>query len=203
MTFLATWRDGDPSTTLRRSADPAEIGAALEQIGCGFERVHPRPGVGPDADQDTVLAAYREVIEQINGAEGFVAVDAINMYPSDDPGWADDAKAMRATFIDEHTHADPEVRLIARGSTAFYLHLDGMVHAVYATAGDLIRVPRGATHWVDSGPLPDFAVIRFFHDPRGWTATPSGSDISHRFPDFDAVRALAEAAGDAGDAGAN
>jgi 1,2-dihydroxy-3-keto-5-methylthiopentene dioxygenase len=195
VSFLVTWRDDDPLTALRRSGDPAEIGAVLDGIGCGFERMRVRPGVGPDAGQDAVLGAYRDVIEQINQAEGFVAVDAINMHPSDDPDWADNAKAMRATFIDEHTHADPEVRLIARGSTAFYLHVHGMVHAVYATAGDLIRVPRGATHWVDSGPLPDFAVIRFFHDPRGWTATPSGSDISHRFPDFDAVRTLAAAAG--------
>jgi 1,2-dihydroxy-3-keto-5-methylthiopentene dioxygenase len=135
------------------------------------------------------------VIEQINAAEGFVAVDAINMHPSEDPDWFEGAKAMRATFIDEHTHADPEVRFLVRGSTAFYVHLQGKVHAVHATAGDLIRVPRAATHWVDSGPVPDFTVIRFFHDPQGWTATPSGSDISHRFPDFDDVRARAEAAG--------
>jgi 1,2-dihydroxy-3-keto-5-methylthiopentene dioxygenase len=194
VSFLVVWRDHDPSTTLRQSADPAEISAALEQIGCGFERKQARPGAGPDADQDTLPAVYRDVIEQINAAEGFVAVDAINMHPSDDPGWAEGAKAMRAMFIDEHTHADHEVRLIVRGSTAFYLHLQDKVHAVYATAGDLIRVSRGATHWVDSGPLPDFAVIRFFHDPQGWTATPSGRDISRRFPDFDDVRARAEAA---------
>ena len=195
MSFLVVWRDDDPSTTLWKTADPAEIGAAFERIGCGFERRDVRPGAGPGSDQDTVLAVHRDVIEQINAAEGFVAVDAVTMHPSDDPDWADRAKAMRATFIDEHTHADPEVRFLVRGSTAFYVHLQDRVHAVHATAGDLIRVPRAATHWVDSGPLPDFTVVRFFRDPQGWTATPSGSDISHRFPDFDDVRALAAAAG--------
>jgi 1,2-dihydroxy-3-keto-5-methylthiopentene dioxygenase len=192
LSFLVAWRDDDPLTTLRQTTDPAEISAALEQIGCGFERKQVRSGVDPDADQATVLAVYRDVIEQIKAAEGFVAVDAINMHPSDDPGWAEHAKTLRATFIDEHTHADPEVRFIVRGSTAFYLHLQATVHAVLAMAGDLIRVPRGATHWVDSGPLPDFTVVRFFHDPQGWTATPSGSDVSQRFPDFDGVRARAE-----------
>jgi 1,2-dihydroxy-3-keto-5-methylthiopentene dioxygenase len=195
VSFLVVWRDDDPSTTLWQTADPAELGAALERLGCGFERRDVRPGVGPGADQDTVLTVYRDVIEQINAADGFVAVDAVTMHPSDEPGWPDRAKAMRAKFIDEHTHADPEVRFLVRGSTAFYVHLDDKVHAVHATAGDLIRVPRGATHWVDSGPLPDFTVVRFFHDPQGWTATPSGSDISHRFPDFDDVRGLAAAAG--------
>ena len=195
MSFLVVWRDDDPSTTLRQTSDPAEISAAFERIGCGFEHRQALPGVGPDADQDGTLAVYRDVVERINAAEGFVAVDAINMHPSDDPDWPGRAQAMRAQFMEEHTHADPEVRFIVRGSTAFYVHLQDRVHTVYATAGDLIRVPRGVTHWVDSGPLPDFTVIRFFHDPQGWTATPSGSDISRRFPDFDVVRARALAAG--------
>ncbi|HEU5159444.1 MAG TPA: hypothetical protein VFU43_20775 [Streptosporangiaceae bacterium] len=197
MSLLVVWRDDDPSTTLRQTADRDEISAALERLGCGFEHQPARPGVGHDADQDTVLAVYRDVIDEISAAEGFVAVDAINMHPRDDPDWPDRAKAMRAQFIDEHTHADSEVRFIVRGSTAFYLHLQGKVHAVHATAGDLVRVPQGATHWVDAGPLPDFTVIRFFRDPRGWTGTPSGSDISHRFPDFDAVRTRAAATGNA------
>jgi 1,2-dihydroxy-3-keto-5-methylthiopentene dioxygenase len=191
VSFLVVWRDDDPSNALRQTSDPTEISAAFERIGCGFERLPARPGVGPDVDQDTVLEVYRDVIDEINAAEGFVAVDAINMHPRDDPDWADRAKTMRATFIDEHTHADSEVRFLARGSTAFYVHALGEVHAVHAAAGDLIRVPRGTTHWVDSGPVPDFTVVRFFHDPQGWAATPSGSDISHRFPDFDEVRALA------------
>jgi 1,2-dihydroxy-3-keto-5-methylthiopentene dioxygenase len=194
VSFLVVWRDDDPSTAQWQTADPAQIGAALDRIGCGFERRDVRPGVGPGSDQDTVLSVYRDVIEQIKAAEGFVAVDAVAMHPNDDPGWPDHAKAMRAMFFDEHTHADPEVRFMVRGSTAFYMHLDDKVHGLHATAGDLIRVPRGATHWVDSGPLPDFTVVRFFHDPQGWTATPSGSDISHRFPDFDDVRARALAA---------
>jgi 1,2-dihydroxy-3-keto-5-methylthiopentene dioxygenase len=194
VSMLITWRDDDPSTTVRQITDPAEIGAALEQIGCRFERRAARSAVGPDSDSDAVLAAYRDMIDEINAAEGFVAVDAINMHPSDDPDWLAAATAVRSKFGDEHTHADHEVRLMARGSTAFYLHIEDKVHAIHATAGDLIGVPRGATHWVDSGPKPDFAVIRFFHDPNGWTGTPTGSDISHRFPDFPAVQALARGA---------
>ena len=189
MSTLITWRDDDPSTTVRRTADPAEISALLERIDGRFEQREVASGIGPDSDQDAVLGAYRYVVDEINAAEGFVAVDVISMHPSDDPGWRDTAAAMRSKFIDEHTHSDHEVRFMARGSTAFYLHIKDEVHAVHATAGDLIGVPRGTTHWVDSGPLPDFAVIRFFHDPAGWSGIPTGSDISRRFPDYDAVRA--------------
>lgn len=193
MSFLVAWRADDPATPLRQTTDPGEISAALEAVGCGFERRTVRPDVGPDSGQDAVLAAYRDVIDEINAADGFVAVDAITTHPSDDPGWAENAKAMRAKFGEEHTHADHEVRLMARGATAFYIHAGNTVYAVHATAGDLIRVARGTTHWVDSGPLPDFAVIRFFHDPKGWSGTPTGSDIARRVPDYDTVHALAAA----------
>jgi 1,2-dihydroxy-3-keto-5-methylthiopentene dioxygenase len=192
--MLVAWRDDDPSTPLRQTADPAEISAVLEKLGCGFER-RSTPPVSPSSDQDAVLAACRDVIDEINAAEGFVAVDAINMHPSDTPGRLADAKAAQNKFSDEHTHADHEVRLMARGSTVFYVHGQDTVYAVYATAGDLIRVASGTTHWVDSGPNPDFAVIRFFHDSQGWTRTPTDSDIPRRFPDYDAVHALAQAAG--------
>jgi 1,2-dihydroxy-3-keto-5-methylthiopentene dioxygenase len=195
VSFLVTWPADDPSTTLRQTTDPAEISTALEQLGCRFERRKPQPAVGPDADSDTVLTAYREAVDEIMAADGFVAVDVVGMHPSDDPAWLETAKAMRSTFIDEHTHSDHEVRFMARGSTVFYLHIQDEVHAVYASGGDLIGVPRGATHWVDSGPVPDFAVIRFFHDHKGWSGTPTGSDISQRFPDFDDVRARAQAVG--------
>lgn len=192
MSFLVAWRADDPATPLRQTTDPDEISATLDAIGCGFERRPARSDIGPDSGQDAVLAAYHDVVDEINAADGFVAVDAITMHPSDEPGWADDAKAMRAKFGDEHTHADHEVRFMARGATAFYIHAEDTVYAVHATAGDLIRVARGATHWVDSGPQPDFAVIRFFHDPDGWSGTPTGSDIARRIPDYDAVRTLAE-----------
>jgi 1,2-dihydroxy-3-keto-5-methylthiopentene dioxygenase len=189
--MLVAWRDDDPSTPLRRTSDPAEISAEFEKLGCGFERREIRPIAGSDSGQDAVIAAYRDVIDEIKAAEGFVAVDVVDMHPSDDPGRPADAKAAPGKFLAEHTHADHEVRLMARGSTAFYVHSQGTVQAVYATAGDLIRVAQGTTHWVDAGPVPDFAVIRFFPDSEGWTGAPTGSDISHRFPDFAAVRALA------------
>lgn len=195
MSHLITWPADDPSTALRHITDPAEISAALERLGCRFERRTVQPDVGPDADSDTVLTAYRDAVDEIIAAEGFVAVDVVGMHPSGDPDpdWLAAAGAVRSKFIDEHTHSDHEVRFMVRGSTAFYLHIQDEVHAIHATAGDLIGVSRGTTHWVDSGPVPDFAVIRFFHDPDGWTGTPTGSDISRRFPDFEHVRTRAQA----------
>lgn len=196
MSLLITWQDDDPGTVVRQTADPAQISAALDDIDCTFERREVVPGVSADAAQDAVLAAYRDAVDEIVSAHDFVTVDVAGVRPSDDPGWPETAKAVRAKFVDEHTHGeDDEVRFMVRGAGVFFLHIGDKVHAVYAQAGDLLGVPRGTTHWFDTGPVPDFTAIRFFHNPEGWVGIPTGSDISQRFPDFDAVRERARALG--------
>jgi 1,2-dihydroxy-3-keto-5-methylthiopentene dioxygenase len=196
MSFLVTWNDGDSSTPLRQTADPAEIADVYKQFGGRFERRQLRAGIAADTGPDAVLAVYRDVVDELVAAEGFVTVDVASVSPSTDPGWADTAKAVRGKFIDEHTHGDDdEVRFMVRGAGVFFLHIGDKVHGVYSVAGDLLGVPRGTTHWFDCGPAPDFTAIRFFHDSRGWVGIPTGSDISKRFPDFDDMRARARVLG--------
>jgi 1,2-dihydroxy-3-keto-5-methylthiopentene dioxygenase len=196
MSLLITWRDDDPTTIVRETGEPAEISAALDEIDCTFERREVVPGIAAEADEDTVLTAYRGAVDEIVAVHDFVTVDVAGIRPTDDPGWPEAAKAVRSKFIDEHTHGeDDEVRFMVRGAGVFFLHIGDKVHAVYAAAGDLLGVPRGTTHWFDTGPVPDFTAIRFFHNPEGWVGIPTGSDISQRFPDFDAVRERARALG--------
>ena len=192
MSLLVTWADDNPSVPLREIAEPAGISAALRQIGCRFERRPVRADVAPDATADTVLAAYRDVIDQLVSEENFVTVDVATVHPSDDPDWPTAASALRAKFIDEHTHGDDdELRLMVRGHGVFFLHIGDQVHAVCAAAGDLLGVPQGTTHWFDTGAVPDFTAVRFFHAEEGWVGIPTGSDIARRFPDGDAMQARA------------
>ncbi len=196
MSLLITWPDSDPTAVLAQTADPARISAALSQIGCRFEQRPVRPGVGPESDQDAVLAAYRDEVDQIVSDEGFVTVDVAALHPADDPDWPATASELRAKFVDEHTHGDDaEVRFMVRGSGVFYLHIGDKVHSVQAAAGDLIGVPPHTTHWFDTGFTPDFTAIRFFHVKEGWVGYLTGSDIARRFPDGDAVQARARALG--------
>jgi 1,2-dihydroxy-3-keto-5-methylthiopentene dioxygenase len=190
MSLLIVWPDSDPGTTLLRTADPAEIIPALSQIGCRFGQRPVRPEVGPASGQDAVLAAYRAEIDELAGEYSFGSVDVAVSYPSDEPGWAEQAAGLRAQFASEHTHSDDEVRYVVRGSGVFYLHVNGRVYAVRTTAGELIAVPAKTAHWFDMGPRPDFTTIRFFPDAQGWVGYPTGSDIATRFPDADAVGAL-------------
>jgi 1,2-dihydroxy-3-keto-5-methylthiopentene dioxygenase len=199
MSLLIIWPDSDPAAVVEQTADPAGICAALSRIGCRFEQRPVRPDIGPASNQDAVLAAYRDDVDQIVSEYGFVAVDVAAQHPAVDPDWAAAARELRAKFADEHTHGDDhEVRFIVRGSGVFYLHAHGRVYAVQTVAGDLISVPPHTTHWFDMGPVPDFTTIRFFRNQDGWVAFPTGSDIAGRFPDADTVQAWARALGTAG-----
>lgn len=190
MSLLITWHDERPGSPLLETSDPAEITAALRNVGCGFERREIRSGLSPQALEDEVLAVYRELVDAEMAARGFRKVDVAGIALSDDPGYPAQAAKVRATFIHEHTHGDDdEVRFITRGAGAFYLHIADRVHAVLAEAGDLTRVPQGTTHWFDAGPRPDFTAIRFFRDPQGWVGVPTGSGINKRFPDYGWLRA--------------
>jgi len=198
VSLLITWPDNSPSVPVQETADPAEISASLNQIGCRFERRSLVADVTADADPDAVLTAYREIVEKLVAEEGFVKVDVATIHPSDDPQWPVAAEAMRAKFIDEHTHGDDdEVRFMVRGSGVFFLHIGDQVHAIYAAAGDLLGVPKGTTHWFDTGVVPDFTAIRFFHDKQGWVGISTGNDIATRFPDASFVRERAAALGGA------
>ncbi|MFK8845655.1 1,2-dihydroxy-3-keto-5-methylthiopentene dioxygenase [Streptomyces sp. Ac-502] len=190
MTLLTTWPESGPETVLRRTAEPAEIAAALAPIGVRYERWPVRTDVPPDAEPAAVLAAYRAEIGTLTAEEGFATVDVASLHPCDDPAWPDQAKAAREKFLAEHTHEDDdEVRFFVAGSGVFYLHAGGEVHAVLCEEGDLLGVPRGTTHWFDMGTRPSFTALRFFHEEDGWIGTFTGDDIALRFPDFDTLTA--------------
>lgn len=190
MTLLTSWPDSGPRTVARRTSDPEEIAGALAPLGVRYELWPVRDDLPPGADGKTVLDTYREEIAKLNAEEGFTTVDVVSLHPSDEPDWAERARAAREKFLSEHTHEDDdEVRFFVSGAGIFYLHVDGMVHAVYCEKGDLLGVPRGTAHWFDMGTRPSFTAIRFFHEEDGWIGSFTGSDIATRFPDFDSIHA--------------
>jgi 1,2-dihydroxy-3-keto-5-methylthiopentene dioxygenase len=193
VTTLTTWREDDPATEVFRSGDAAEIGAQLASIGVSFER-HEPVALGPTATQEDVLTANAALVDALIAKEGFKVVDVAQLHPSDDAEWVVIAAGARAKFLNEHTHDDDEIRFFVDGSGVFYLHLDGHVHALLCTAGDLLNVPADTTHWFDMGDRPDFTAIRFFHIDDGWVGNFTGSQISSLFPDFHTLTAASLAA---------
>ena len=169
--------DGTPLKTV---ADHEQIAKALAEIGVQFDRWEAERPLPDDADQETVLAAYRSEVDRLNARYDFQSVDVVALRP-DHP----DKAAMRKKFLAEHTHDDFEVRFFVDGRGLFYLHVGDSVYMVLCEKGDLISVPADTTHWFDMGQNPNFKCIRFFTTPEGWVGRFTGSDIARRFPDFD------------------
>ena len=187
MTTLVIQPDTSPETELLRTEDFDEIASQLLTRGVRLERWQANFELDDAADSEAVLAAYDSYVRRLRD-EGFDTVDVVRLIadPSD-PQWPDKAMAARSKFLDEHTHADDEVRFFVEGKGAFYLRIEGEVLGVVCEAGDLISVPAGVTHWFDMGSNPHFTAIRFFRIAEGWVGKFTGDDISSRFPSFEAL----------------
>lgn len=156
------------------------IAAHLQDIGVLFEQWEATSAITPDADQDTILNAYAASVERLKTSFGFQSADVISVEP-DHP----DRLALRAKFLNEHTHSDFEVRFFVNGKGLFYLHPDERVFAVLCERGDLISVPANTRHWFDMGVNPHLQCIRLFTTPEGWVADFTGSKLSSKFPSLE------------------
>jgi 1,2-dihydroxy-3-keto-5-methylthiopentene dioxygenase len=174
---LLTITPEDRSAPAAVCTDLADIQKRLAEIGVLLERWRAERPLGPDADPDTILAAYAEPVARLKALHGFASADVIAVGP-DHPG----REALRAKFLREHTHADHEVRFFVAGRGLFYLHPDTRVYGVLCERGDLISVPARARHWFDLGAAPDLKCIRLFTTPEGWVADYTGSDVARGFP---------------------
>jgi 1,2-dihydroxy-3-keto-5-methylthiopentene dioxygenase len=179
MSALTVYPDNQSQSGVLYTEYP-EIEAQLRQAGVQFERWTANSELADDADQDTVIEAYRESVERLMQQYGFQSVDVVSLQP-DHP----QKTAFREKFLAEHIHEDFEVRFFVDGKGLFYLHIGDKVYAVLCERGDLISVPANTTHWFDMGENPCFKCIRLFTIPEGWVATFTGSDIAASFPTFD------------------
>ncbi len=175
--LLRVYADADPSTLLVDTTDGERIAAELAPLGVQFERWSATAQLAPDADDAAVFAAYAPEIERLKVAGGYKTVDVIRL-----PKGTPNTETMRAKFLDEHAHAEDEVRFFVEGRGAFYLHANGRVYQTVCVRGDLISVPAGTKHWFDMGAEPEFTAIRLFIEPAGWVANFTGDTIASRFP---------------------
>lgn len=180
-TTLRVYADNDPSTPIVETTEGDRIARELQAIGVRFERWAADAELAPGASQDDVIAAYKRSVDALKAECGYTAVDVIRLErgtPNTEP--------LRAKFLDEHRHAEDEVRFFVEGRGAFYLHANGRVYQTICVKGDLISVPAGTPHWFDMGPDPEFTAIRLFINPDGWVANFTGDAIAGGFPKLDA-----------------
>jgi 1,2-dihydroxy-3-keto-5-methylthiopentene dioxygenase len=177
--MLKIYNDSD-ARELQTVGDFPSISRLLGGIGVLFEQWSASQPLTEGDSGDAILAAYREPVDRLKGRYGFQSTDVVSLQP-DHP----DREAFRSKFLDEHTHADFEVRFFVRGQGLFYIHAGDKVYCVLCEKGDLISVPADTRHWFDMGTRPQFTCIRLFTTPEGWVASYTGDKIARRFPTFD------------------
>lgn len=180
MSSLSVYHESSPDLPNKVLTHVDDIASTLAAVGVRFERWQASAPLTPGASQDEVIAAYRQQIDALMKERGYVTVDVVSLDRSH-PQKAE----LRAKFLDEHRHAEDEVRFFVAGRGLFTLHIDDYVYAVRCEKNDLISVPAGTRHWFDMGEEPHFVAIRLFNNPEGWVAQFTGDDIARRFPQLE------------------
>ena len=153
----------------------AEVQACLGALGVDYERWD-LSRVPADSPAEAVLSAYAVEIDAMKRRGGYVTADVIDVSPE-----TPNLDAMLARFDKEHTHSEDEVRFILAGRGVFFLHLDGKVVSVEVGPGDMLRVPRGATHWFTLCEDRRIRAIRWFQDTSGWTPQYTGTGVDEQY----------------------
>ncbi|MDH5710889.1 MAG: acireductone dioxygenase [Gammaproteobacteria bacterium] len=177
MTQLTIYTETDAQTPSLVTEDFDTISAQLQQAGIRFERWQANQPLVDAADNDSILAAYKNEIDRLVAEQGFQSYDVVSMNP-DHP----QKDEFRQKFLAEHTHSEDEVRFFVRGHGLFVVHIGDKVFSLLCEKNDLISVPANTRHWFDMGPNPVFTAIRLFNNPDGWVANFTGDDIAKRFP---------------------
>jgi 1,2-dihydroxy-3-keto-5-methylthiopentene dioxygenase len=191
MSLVLQFDDTNTERVLARAEDAREIAALLAPLGVRFERWSAGVALSEGSAQPEILAAYAGDIERLQSERGYGSADVVRLKrerDASDAAWAEKARAARSKFLEEHTHAEDEVRFFVEGSGMFCLHIDGKVTQIVCERGDLLSVPAGTRHWFDMGEDPAFCAIRLFRNESGWVASFTGDKLASNFPSYDQVR---------------
>lgn len=177
MSILSVYQDTAPGQPLKVLTHIEDIAATLADVGVRLERREASAPICAGARSEEVIAAYGPQIDRLMSERGYVTVDVISL-SRDHPQKAE----LRGTFLEEHQHAEDEMRFFVVGRGLFTLHIEDRVYAVLCEKSDLISVPAGTRYWFDMGEDPHFVAIRLFNNAEGWVAQFTGADIAGRFP---------------------
>lgn len=177
MSCLTIYADDRPGHKVLRTQAFDDIARELRAIGVVFDRWDSPVHLSAQASAEDILAAYRPYLDTLMGETGAGSADVVKLTP-DHP----QAQALRAKFLDEHTHTEDEIRFFVEGEGNFIIHTGGRIYDVHCTQSDLISVPANIRHWFDAGEHPSFTALRVFTDTTGWVPYFTGDKLSAQFP---------------------
>ena len=133
--------------------------------------------MAPDAPAEAVLTAFATEIDEMKRRGGYHNRRHHRRQSAD----TRNVDAMLARFGKEHAHSGDEVRFILAGRGIFFLNINNKVVSVEVGPGDLLRVPRGTTHWFTLCEDRRIRAVRWFQDTTGWTPHYTESGVDSRY----------------------
>ncbi|MEM0127826.1 MAG: cupin domain-containing protein [Thermoplasmatales archaeon] len=146
-------------------ADPEVAKGFLKEVGVDYEHWQIKDGINELTTATDILTIYNYEIESLKKRGGYVTADVIDINSST-PGLDD----MLNKFKKEHYHSEDEVRFTVLGHGIFHIHPEGKeVIAVVVEPGDMLRIPKGMSHWFELCDDRRIKAVRLFQDMSGWT----------------------------------
>jgi 1,2-dihydroxy-3-keto-5-methylthiopentene dioxygenase len=108
--------------------------------------------------------AYQAPLDALKEARGYIEQDVVELSPE-----TPNLEAICAKFVDEHAHAEDEVRFVLSGEGIFDIRSrDDRWMRVQVGPGDVIVVPMGRYHRFMLTEGKQIRCVRLFKDSAGW-----------------------------------
>ena len=184
MSRLMIYREQSPkSPSARHRRRPHRWPQHSRRSACASSAGRRPEPLTREMDDRAVMQAYQSDIERLKAECGYQSVDVLRCLP-DNPK----REELRRKFLDEHTHAEDEVRFFVEGAGVFYLRAGGKVHMTLLRARRLDqRAGRHAAlvrHGTGARTSPRSGCSR---PPTGWVAQFTGEPIARSIPSFEQV----------------
>lgn len=180
MSQLFVYHTSMPSQAVKVLNHAEDISSTLARVGVHCEHWQTDVVLTAQSSSAEIQAAYADAIAQLKERTPYAMVDLVSMDEKHP-----EKEALRAQFLDEHTHTEDEVRFFVSGRGLFSVHIDEHIYAVLCEKGALISIPAGTAHWFDMGEHPRFTALRFFNSPDGLVEQRCEASIAQAYPKLD------------------
>src|SRR5690606_25147029 len=114
MSVLSVYHQNRPEQPLKVLTHHDDIAATLAEAEVRFEHLDARAALAADASPEEGLAACRPQIDGLQAERDFASADVLRVTGNDRQ-----QNELRARFLEEHRHAEDEVRFIVAGRGLF------------------------------------------------------------------------------------
>lgn len=177
MSILTVYHESSPELPNKVLTHAEDIAATLAEQGVHFEQWHPDAALGRDSHDEQIIAAYQQPIDRLMTERGYRTVTLARSGGDPDP--ADEG---RDRLLVEHSLNQDLAQFFVTGRGLFSLHIQDYVYALLCEKHDLLVIPAGVAHWLDTGEAQNFIAIRVGESVEEAVLAFTGDEIASRFP---------------------